>query len=116
MMKHKRPSGRIFTRKEVIMKKYTEEKVLYFANQKTGLHVQSSERARNTTLWGLVCRLVASNKIHCIAEDDSGKYYMTTKLGDIALLEMQIDWRKTHGTLSLIHISEPTRRRRSSYA
>ncbi|HUH57702.1 MAG TPA: hypothetical protein VL020_04210 [Pseudomonadales bacterium] len=79
------------------MKKYTEEKVLYFANQKTGLHVQSSERARNTTLWGLVCRLVASNKIHCIAEDDSGKYYMTTKSGDIALLEMQIDWRERNG-------------------
>lgn len=79
------------------VKKYTEEKVLYFANQNSGLHVQSSERARNTTLWGLVCRLVASNKIHCIAEDDSGKYYLATKSGVIALLEMQIDWRKRKG-------------------
>ena len=79
------------------MKKYNEEKVLYFANQKTGLHVQNNERSRSTTLWGLVCRLVAGNKIHCVAEDDSGKYYSTTKLGDVALLEMQIAWRKRNG-------------------
>lgn len=75
---------------------YTEEKTLYFASQRQGLHVQPKEADNLSDLSGLVEDALESGFIVKVAEDDSGVYYKTTKLGDIRLLELQIEWRESH--------------------
>lgn len=77
--------------------KYTVEKVLYFAAQKSALHVAPDEEARDTDLHRTVSALVEKGDIHLCGEDDSGCYYKTSKSGDIHLLKLQIAWRKAHG-------------------
>ncbi len=77
--------------------KYTVEKVLYFANQRSGIHVAPTEKARDTDLSRIVEALIEKGDIHLVGTDDSGDYYQTTKSGDIHLLKLQISWRKAHG-------------------
>lgn len=77
--------------------KYTVEKVLYFANQRSGLHVAPSEKQRDTDLSRIVEALIEKGDIHLCGTDDSGDYYQTTKSGDVHLLKLQISWRKAHG-------------------
>ncbi len=77
--------------------KYTVEKVLYFANQKSALHVAPDEKKRDTDLHRTVSALVEKGDIHMCGTDDSGTYYKTTQTGDIHLLKLQIAWRKAHG-------------------
>lgn len=71
-------------------KKYTVEKVLYFANQAKGLHVADSEEARSSDLYWTVKDLVTKAELELVASDDSGSYYKTTRAGDIKLLQLQI--------------------------
>jgi DNA-binding PadR family transcriptional regulator len=77
--------------------KYTVEKVLYFANEASRLHVAPNEFTRKTTLANLTQELEKQGKIFVTGEDDSGKYYRTTLAGQIELLELQIAWRRSHG-------------------
>lgn len=75
---------------------YTEEKTLYFASQRQGLHVQPKEFTNFTNLSGHVEDGVTAGHLIKVAEDDSGFYYKTTPAGDIRLLELQIEWRESH--------------------
>lgn len=77
--------------------KYTVEKALYFANQRSGLHVAPTEKLYDTDLSRIVEALIEKGDIHLVGTDDSGEYYQTTKAGDIHLLTLQISWRKAHG-------------------
>lgn len=77
--------------------KYTVEKVLYFANQKSALHVAPDEESCDTDLHRTVSALIEKGDVHLCGTDDSGNYYKTTKAGDIHLLKLQIAWRKAHG-------------------
>lgn len=77
--------------------KYTVEKVLYFANQRSGIHVAPFEKERDTDLHRIVEALIEKGDIHLVGTDDSGDYYQTTKSGDIHLLKLQISWRRAHG-------------------
>lgn len=77
--------------------KYTVEKVLYFANQRSALHVAPDEKVRDTDLARIVEALVEGKELHLCGTDDSGEYYKTTTAGDIHLLKLQISWRKAHG-------------------
>mgnify|MGYP001193048441 CR=1 FL=1 len=78
-------------------KKYTAEKVLYFAAQEKRLHVGPSEEDRVTDLWIEVQRQVVDGCLEHIASDDSGQYFGITDKGQIKLLNMQIEWRKRNG-------------------
>lgn len=75
---------------------YTEEKTLYFASQRQGLHVQPKEFTNFTNLSGHVEDGIKDGHLIKVAEDDSGFYYKTTPAGDIRLLELQIEWRESH--------------------
>jgi DNA-binding PadR family transcriptional regulator len=75
---------------------YTEEKTLYFASQRQGLHVQPKESKIFSDLSGLVADGVEAGHLVKVADDDSGDYYKTTPAGDIRLLELQIEWRESH--------------------
>lgn len=77
--------------------KYTVEKVLYYASQKSALHVAPDEKTRDTDLHRTVSALVEKGDMHLCGTDDSGCYYKTTDSGDIHLLKLQIAWRKAHG-------------------
>lgn len=76
--------------------KYTVEKVLYFANQKSALHVAPDEEKRDTDLHRIVTALVETRDLFMCGTDDSGCYYKTTEAGDVHLLKLQIAWRKAH--------------------
>ncbi|MEE4087505.1 hypothetical protein V2I64_17105 [Pseudomonas viridiflava] len=76
--------------------KYTVEKVLYFANQKSALHVGPNEEKIDSDLHRTVQALVEKGDIHLCGTDDSGEYFKTTKSGEIHLLKLQIAWRKAH--------------------
>ena len=75
---------------------YDLEKVLYFADQKKGLHVSVTE-ADDTDLSILVEEAVEDGLIRRVADDDSGWYYQTTLAGEIRLVELQIAWRQHRG-------------------
>lgn len=77
--------------------KYTVEKVLYYAAQKSALHVGQHEKQRDTDLHRVVTSLIEAKEIHLCGTDDSGDYYSATKTGHIHLLKLQIAWRKAHG-------------------
>lgn len=77
--------------------KYSVEKVLYFANQKSALHVAPDEEKRDTDLHRIVSALIEKGDIHLCGTDDSGNYYQTSRSGEIHLLKLQISWRKAHG-------------------
>jgi hypothetical protein len=77
-------------------KKYTTEKVLYFASREEGLHVDIDESSR-TDLSELVYKLLNQKMLERVAEDDSGAYYKTTVKGEIRLTELQIEWRSSNG-------------------
>ncbi len=78
-------------------KKYTQEKILYFANNTRRLHVAPSEFTRHTDLGVGVEKLLAIGALEKLAEDDSGSYYGTTEAGKLLLLRRQIEWRKQNG-------------------
>lgn len=78
-------------------KKYTQEKILYFANRATALHVSPSEFTRRTDLGTRVSRLLELGAVTQVGEDDSGTYYRTTEAGKELLLVRQIEWRKQNG-------------------
>ena len=88
------------------MEKYNIEKVLYFANQRQGLHVQDKEENNTTDLWVLVSRSLKNGRITEVGRDDSGTYYKTTIKGRIALLEKQIEWRKNNGKCNKSQVKE----------
>ena len=77
-------------------KKYTFEKVLYFADREEGLHVDVGEKL-GTHLSEYVRTALKRKLIKEQARDDSGVYYKTTTNGSIRLLELQIQWRKDRG-------------------
>ena len=78
-------------------KKYPVEKILYFADQPTKLHVAHSEKTRTTDLWLDVSKLATNGQLVVSAEGDSGWYYETTPAGKEKLLMLQIQWRRDHG-------------------
>lgn len=84
------------------MIKYTVEKVLYLANQEKPLNVSLQERAC-THLSERVKALLDAKMIYLETQDDSDKFYRTTKLGKIKLLKLQIEWRKRNGKDTDIH-------------
>ncbi len=73
------------------MLRYTEEKVLYFAESK-GLHVGTREKG--TTLGDLVSRAVKQQNLKLTKQDGSGRYFDITDKGKIRLLSLQIQIRK----------------------
>lgn len=79
------------------MASYNKEKVLYFAEQRKGLHVAPDEATRNTDLHRLVKSLVAEHMIKRVSQTPAGEYYRTTNAGEIKLLEHQIAWREERG-------------------
>lgn len=78
------------------MKKYTLEKVLYFADRDEGLHVSDSEKS-GTDLDNLIHKCIEREFIEPIDSAGSGSFYKTTKAGKVQLLKLQIEWRKSHG-------------------
>ncbi|WP_106478152.1 hypothetical protein [Phytohalomonas tamaricis] len=75
---------------------YNEEKVLYFANQKQGLHVSITE-PEHSDLTEIVESLKEQQMIKRVEHDDSGFYYHTTTAGERRLIHLQIKWRKRNG-------------------
>ena len=83
------------------MKKYNAEKVLYFANTECGFNLSVDEHKargrdfRQTNLEEIVDGLLKEGLIKEVAKDEVDVYYRTTKSGEVALLNMQIQWRKS---------------------
>lgn len=73
------------------MARYTEEKVLYFAESK-GLHVGTREKG--TTLSDLVSRAVKQQNLKQTKQDGTGRYFDITDKGKMRLLTLQIQIRK----------------------
>tara|TARA_B100000809_G_scaffold265930_1_gene326401 strand:- start:2387 stop:3373 length:987 start_codon:yes stop_codon:yes gene_type:complete len=73
------------------MARYTEEKVLYFAESK-GLHVGTREKG--TTLGDLVSRAVKQQNLKQTKQDGTGRYFDITDKGKMRLLSLQIQIRK----------------------
>jgi hypothetical protein len=73
------------------MARYTEEKVLYFAELK-GLHVGTREKG--TTLGDLVSRAVKQQNLKQKKQDGTGRYFEITDKGKMRLLTLQIQIRK----------------------
>jgi len=73
-------------------RKFTEEKILYFANtNEHGVHVALTER-KDTTLSGLVKSLTGRKMIELnegVTVPNDGRYYRTTPLGQLYLKLMQ---------------------------
>lgn len=74
--------------------KYNMEKVLYFANRESGIHVGTTEEPRSTTLWGLLTEALSKEWLQLSGRDDSGTYYHTTETGTVELHRLQALWRK----------------------
>lgn len=83
---------------------FNKEKILYFANERQGLHVSIYEE-EGTDLSTLVSDALQKGYIVRAAEDDSGLYYVTTDAGKIRLLELQIEWRRSRGKKTAAHES-----------
>ena len=78
------------------MLKYTMEKVLYFADGEKGLHVSITEPS-HSDLSERVQKCLERYWIVQVAQDDSGWYFKTTLKGTLALIDLQIEWRKRNG-------------------
>lgn len=84
---------------------FDEEKVLYFADQEAAFHVQPGE-AKNTDVSNIVRNAVRNGHLVRVEAGKSGEFYATTKAGKIRLLQLQIEWRKTHGKATAEHEAE----------
>lgn len=84
------------------MKKYTEEKTLYFADRNEGLHV-SCDEPKGSDLNRIVTELLGRGMLVQVAKDDGGEYFKTTHAGKIRLLEIQIQWRRQNGKDTDLH-------------
>lgn len=75
---------------------FNEEKVLYFASQEQSFHVQPDE-PRDSDCRRIVDSLVARGCMVRVSAGASGEFYGTTPKGEARLLELQIQWRQSHG-------------------
>lgn len=78
------------------MKKYTLEKVLFFASRDELLHVAKDE-PDETDLSQIVKKSVSKGFLKELCSGEKGKFYGITDAGSRTLLKLQIDWRKTRG-------------------
>lgn len=88
---------------------YNLEKVLYLADSKGRLHVANNEFDRykhhHTTLGGIVKDCIKAGFLVLDKKDSASHYYKITLKGQIRLLKMQIDWRKSNGKNVISHES-----------
>ncbi|UNA02414.1 hypothetical protein [Serratia phage SP1] len=74
------------------MKKYSEEKVLYFASKSNGFNVDLHEPA-HTDITRIVTECLRKNYLVEAASDDSDIYYITTPAGKKRLEQYQAEYQ-----------------------
>ena len=76
------------------MKKYNQEKVLYFANRPNGFNVDLFEPV-DSDITRIVNGCLKEGFLYIAADDDSDIYYRTTEAGKKRLLKYQADYQLT---------------------
>lgn len=74
------------------MKKYNEEKILYFADRPTGFNVDINEPA-DTDITRIVGGCILAGYLYIADQDDSDVYYRTTLLGQKRLAKYKADYQ-----------------------
>ncbi len=75
---------------------FTEEKILYFANQDQSFHVQSNE-PKDSDCSRIVQSLHHRGMLTLIESSAGGRFFEITTTGQKRLLELQIKWRQSNG-------------------
>lgn len=76
--------------------KFNEEKILYFASQAGGFHI-NKDRHRRTSLWKLIQDAVNNGYLEVKRKDDADRYYGTTPKGLARLAEHKANYAARTG-------------------